>query len=48
MDRSPEEGVPFIATVLDLAATLFSPESPKGFSGLKHFTLPSIGIVASG
>ena len=33
--------------VLDLAATLFTPETPKGFCGLKHATHPSIGIVVS-
>ena len=31
--------------VLDLAATLFTPETPKVFSALKHFTHPSIGIL---
>ena len=29
--------------VLDLAAMLFSPETPEVFCGLKHFTHPSIG-----
>ena len=33
--------------LLDLAATLFTPETPKVFCGLKHFTHPSIGIVVS-
>ena len=32
---------------LDLAATLFTPEPPKVFYRLKHFTHPSIGIVVS-
>ena len=31
--------------VFDLAATLFTPETPKEFCGLKHFTHPSIGLV---
>ena len=31
----------------DVAATLFTPETPKLFCGLKHFTHPSIGIVVS-
>ena len=30
--------------VLDLAATLLTPKTPKVFCGLKHFNLPSIGI----
>ena len=38
---------PFTSIVFDLAATLFTPESPKVFCGLKHFTHPSIGIVES-
>ena len=37
----------FNSNVLDLAATLFTPETPKVFCGLKHFTHPSIGIVVS-
>ena len=43
-----EEGFPFTSIVLDLAATLFTPETPKVFCGLKHFTHLSIGIVVSG
>ena len=38
---------PFTSVVVDLAATLFTPETPKVFSGLKHFTYPSIGIGVS-
>ena len=34
-------------SVLDLAATLFTPETPKVFCGLKHFNHPSIAIVMS-
>ncbi|CAB1426949.1 unnamed protein product [Pleuronectes platessa] len=34
---------PVTSIVLDLAATLFTPETPNGFTGLKHFTQPSIG-----
>ena len=33
--------------VLDLAAILFTPETPKVFCGHKHFTHPSIGIVVN-
>ena len=38
---------PVTSIVLDLAATLFTPETPKGFYGLKHFTHHSIGRVLS-
>ena len=33
--------------ILDLARTLFTPESPKVFCALKHFTHPSIGMGLS-
>ena len=38
---------PFNSNVLDLAATLFTPETPEVFSGLSHFPHPFIGIVVS-
>ena len=33
--------------VSDSASTLFTPETLAAFSGLKHFTYPSIGIGVS-
>ena len=44
---SAKEEIIVTSIVLDSAATLFTPETPKGFCGLEHFTHPSIGIVAS-
>ena len=38
---------PVTSVVLDLAATLFTPETPNLFCELKHFTHPYIGIVVS-
>ena len=42
-----KEWSPFTSVVLDLAATLLTPETPKVFCGLKHFTHPSIVTVLS-
>ena len=42
-----EESVTTYLNSLDLAAMLFTPETPKVFCGLQHFTHPSIGIVVS-
>ena len=36
---------PFTSIVVGLAATLFTPETPKVFCGFKHFTHPSMGIA---
>ena len=33
---------PVTSIVLDLAATLFTPETPKLFCGLKHFFFPPL------
>ena len=41
------EEVPFNSIVLDLAATLFIPETPKVICGLRHFTHRSISRVVS-
>ena len=38
---------PVTSIVLDLAATLFSPESPEVFWGLKHSTYLSVSIVVN-
>ena len=42
-----EKGVLLTSIVLDLAATLFTTETPKVLCGLKHFTQSSISIVVS-
>ena len=42
-----EELSPFTSVVLDLAETMFTPETPEVFCGIKHLTHPSIGIVVS-
>ena len=39
--------LPVTSVLLDLAATLFTPETPECFVDSKHFTHPLIGIVVS-
>ena len=42
-----KKGSPVTLIVSYLAAMVFTPETPKGFCGLKHFPHPSISIVVS-
>ena len=38
---------PFTSILLNLAATLLTPETPEVFCGLEPFTHPSVALVAS-
>ena len=42
-----KKSLPVTSIWLDLAVTLFTPETPNVFCGLKHLTHPSIGIGVS-